>query len=414
MRLGSRRLHPPTPAAAETAAFPGHPPTPMHPSDGFPAETAASADYTRPGPAATTSPTQPLARQDGPFARGMAAFPGQPPGRILVIKLRYVGDVLLCTPVLTCLREGFPKAHLAVLVNAGTEAVLLDHPAVDELLLAERSSLAIGWRLFRKLRRRFDLVVDLTDGDRSAIISRLSGAPIRLGYNSEGRWRGRLYTQIIEADRFGTHTVRYHWAAVEALGFKGSPPAPAMVVCQEARAAAEHLLRAAGIDNTRPIVCLHPGARWWFKSWPAERFAALADRIQQETAAQALFLGSALERGVVERIALAMRTPHRNVVGRTDLQQLAAVVKQAVLMVSNDNGPMHIAAAVGVPVVGLFGPSDPRIWGPWGEGHRTFYKGLDCRRCFHPDCFRGEQNCMRLILLDEVWQEVRKRLRGDS
>ena len=301
-----------------------------------------------------------------------------------------------------------------MLVNGGTEGVLLDHPAVDEILLVERSSLALGWRLFRKLRERFDLVVDLTDGDRSAIFSRLSGAPIRLGYNSEGRWRGRLYTHIIEADRLGTHTVLYHWAAVEALGFKGAPPAPTIALRHDARTGAQHLLRAAGIDPGRPIVCLHPGARWWFKSWPPERFAALADRIQQETSAQALFLGSPLDRSVVDRIGVGMRTTHHNVAGQTDLQQLAAVLEQAILMITNDNGPMHIAAAVGVPVIGLFGPSDPRIWGPWGEGHSTFYKGLDCRACFHPDCFRGEQNCMRLILLDEVWQEVRNRLRDDG
>lgn len=78
--------------------------------------------------------------------------------------------------------------------------------------------------------------------------------------------------------------------------------------------------------------------------------------------------------------------------------------------VGNDNGPMHMAAALRVPVIGLFGPSDPAVWGPWGTGHRTFYKGLDCRACFHPDCVRGEQNCMQLITLEEVWDAVRERL----
>lgn len=105
-----------------------------------------------------------------------------------------------------------------------------------------------------------------------------------------------------------------------------------------------------------------------------------------------------------------MKTPFRSLVGRTGLQELGAVLARAALHVGNDNGPMHMAAALRVPVIGLFGPSDPALWGPWGEGHRTFYKGLDCRACFHPDCFRGEQNCMRLITLDEVWEAVRKAL----
>jgi predicted lipopolysaccharide heptosyltransferase III len=333
------------------------------------------------------------------------------PERILVIKLRYVGDVLLATPVLSRLRESFPKAHLAMLVNAGTDDVVRDHPALNEVLVLERGSLIRQWRFVRELRRRrFDLVVDLTDADRSALLCWLSSAPVRIGYNGEGRWRGVLYTQVVAADRFAMHTVRYHLQAMEALGLTGPPPAPMLIVAPEVRREADRLLREAGVDGARPFACLHPGARWWFKAWPAERFAALADLIQTETRAQALFLGSDQDRSFESRIADGMKTAFRSLIGKTSLRALAAVLERAALMVSNDNGPMHMGAALRVPVIGLFGPSDPAIWGPWGDGHRTFYKGLDCRACFHPDCFRGEQNCMRLIALEEVWQVVRERL----
>ena len=329
------------------------------------------------------------------------------PERILVIKLRYVGDVLLTTPVLSWLRESFPKAHLAMLVNPGTDDVVRDHPALDEVLVLERGNLAQQWRFVRELRRRrFDLVVDLTDADRSALLSWLSGSPMRLGYNSEGRWRGALYTQVVAADRFAMHTVRYHLRAMEALGLAGSPPATLLTVAPEARREADRLLRKAGVDGARPFVCLHPGARWWFKAWPAERFAALADLIQTDTATHALFLGGDQERSLESRIADGMKTPFRSLIGKTTLRALAAVLERAALMVSNDNGPMHMAAALRVPVIGLFGPSDPVVWGPWGDGHRTFYKGLDCRACFHRDCFRGEQNCLRQITLQEVWEGV--------
>src|SRR3989442_5751957 len=112
------------------------------------------------------------------------------PDRILVIKLRYVGDVLLATPVLSRLRESFPKAHLAMLVNPGTEDMVRDHPALDEGLVLARGVLARQWRFVRDLRRRqFDLMIDLTDPYRSALLSSLSDAPDRLGYNSESRWR---------------------------------------------------------------------------------------------------------------------------------------------------------------------------------------------------------------------------------
>ncbi|MEK6694813.1 MAG: glycosyltransferase family 9 protein [Nitrospirota bacterium] len=188
---------------------------------------------------------------------------GPTPDRILVIKLRYVGDVLLSTPVLSRLREGFPKAHLAMMVNPGTDGVVLGHPALDDVLVVERGNPARQWRFVRELRvRRYDLVIDLTDSDRSAVLSWLSGAPVRLGYNSEGRWRGCLYTRIVEADRFGMHQVRYHLKATEALGLERPPPEPALVVSPEARSAADRLLMEAGIDASRPLVCMHPGARW--------------------------------------------------------------------------------------------------------------------------------------------------------
>src|SRR5207302_10301636 len=180
------------------------------------------------------------------------------PERILVMKLRYVGDVLLATPVLSRLRESFPKAHLAMLVNPGTDDVVRDHPALDEVLVLERGNLAWQWRFVRDLRRRrFDLVVDLSDADRSALLSWLSGAPVRLGYNSEGRWRGILYTQVVAADRFAMHTVRYHLQALEGLGLAGPPPAPILTVAPEARQEADRLLREAGVDGTRPVVCPH-------------------------------------------------------------------------------------------------------------------------------------------------------------
>src|SRR3989442_4924198 len=175
------------------------------------------------------------------------------PERILVIKLRYVGDVLLATPVLSRLRESFPKAHLAMLVNPGTDDVVRDHPAIDEVLVLERGNLARQWRFVRDLRRRFDLVIDLTDGDRSALLSWLSGAPVRLGYNSEGRWRGVLYTQVVAADRFSMHTVRYHLKSLEGLGLAGLAPAPILTVAPEARQETDRLLRDASLDGAQAL-----------------------------------------------------------------------------------------------------------------------------------------------------------------
>src|SRR5256712_10664127 len=148
------------------------------------------------------------------------------------------------------------------------------------------------------------------------------------------------------------HTVRYHLKSLEVLGLAGLPPAPILTVGPEARQEAERLLREAGVDGARPFVCLHPGARWWFKAWPAERYAALADLIQIEAPAQALFLGGDQERSLERRIADSMKTPLRSLIGKTSLRTLAAVLERAPLEVSNDKGPMDKAGGAWGPGVG--------------------------------------------------------------
>src|SRR2546428_4710499 len=158
-----------------------------------------------------------------------------------------------------------------------------------------------------------------------------------------------MYILVVDAVRFRMQTVRYHLKATEALGLPGQPHAPFLTVAPEARQEADRLLQEAGVDGARPFVCLHPGARWWFKAWPAERYAALADLIQTEAPAQALVLGGDQERRLASRIADGMKAPFRSLIGKTSLRTLAAVLGRAALMVSHDNGPMHMAAALRRP-----------------------------------------------------------------
>src|SRR5206468_12433233 len=170
-------------------------------------------------------------------------------------------------------------------------------------------------------------------------------------------------------------------------------------------------IRECECKGARPLAMLLPGARYWFKAWPVERFAELADRLTGVAGCRVLVGGDAREREVAEAIRTRSRFAPTVLTGRTTLRQIAADIKRCALFVGNDNGPMHMAAALGTPVVAMFGPSDPAVWGPCGEQHRILYKGLDCRACFHPDCFRGDQNCMRLITVDEVWAAAQELLR---
>ena len=332
--------------------------------------------------------------------------------RILVIKLRYIGDVLLTTPVLKNLRLNFQDARLDVLVNAGTEEVLKHNTDVNEIKFAERGSLIRQFAFIRELRKtKYDLVIDVTDSDRSAIISHLSGAPIRAGYNSENRWRGRCYTHIVQANRDKMHTVDYQLEALRLLNIPVKSSELVLSLSHEDEVFADKLLSEYKLDDGRPIVLIHPGARWWFKSWPPEYFAKLADALQGDFKSHVILAGGPSDQEIVRKIQNLMAAKAISLAGKTTILQLAALLKHCQLSIGNDNGGMHVATAVGTPVVAFFGLTNPLLWGPRGSGHTVFYKGIDCSPCFPNGCVRGDQSCMRMIHIDEVLEAVRIILR---
>jgi heptosyltransferase III len=330
---------------------------------------------------------------------------------ILVIKLRYLGDVLLSTPILTALRERFPTARLTMAVNQGTEDMVKWNPDLHDVIVVERGGIAAQLRALHQVRqRRFDCVIDLTDGDRSAILAWFSGAPVRIGFNDEHRWRGRLYTAIVPAPAAVVHRVERDLAALTLLPPMGieSKAGPLILhTSKEDEETADRLLQeldVMGADGSlaKPLVLLHPGARYWFKAWPAERFAALADSLSERYGCQILIGGTVQESEIASAIANKSASRPVSIAGRATLLQFASLIKRCRLFIGNDNGAMHIAAAIGTPVVGLFGPSNPAEWRPRGGPSQVIYKGLDCRQCFHPTCLRGKENCMKQITVDEV------------
>jgi predicted lipopolysaccharide heptosyltransferase III len=324
------------------------------------------------------------------------------PRNILAIKLRYLGDVLLSTPTLHALKTAFPTARLTVLVNRGTEEILRGNPDVDEILPLDRGSILQQSRFVLDIRRRsFDTVVDLTDGDRAAFLTRVSGAGVRIGFNAEQRWTGRCYTTVVTGGP-GAHRIERDLAALAPLGVEGRDRIPRIWLTPEDEMRMERLAGELGLSTDRSWVVIQPGARYWFKAWPPERFAQLADRLTDRFGCQILVGGSAQETTLTQAVLEHAKSRLLNIAGRSDVRTLAALLTRSTLFVGNDTGAMHIAAAAGTPVVGLFGPSNPQEWGPRGGPAETIYKGLDCRICFHPTCRRGEENCMRLITVEEV------------
>ncbi len=323
--------------------------------------------------------------------------------RILLIKLRYIGDVVLSTPLLPLLRRRFPEASLTFLVNPGTEGVLFGNPHLEEISVIPRDGWASQLRFLHKLRRAgFEAVVDLTDGDRSAFLTHWTGARVRLGFNRENRWRGKLYSQVLPSAYGSMHMVDYHAQALTVLGCSGPVGKPELYLRPDDHDQGDHMVASLKIGQS-PLVLLHPLARYVNKAWPLERFAALADWLADQGAVVAL-IGRQQDVLIGQKILNLSKSNPKNLMGQTRLRQLAAVMKRSALFVGNDGGPMHMAAAVGCPVLGLFGPTDPHVWGPRGEKVSVIYKGLDCQECFYHGCSRGEESCMRQISVEEVCQ----------
>jgi heptosyltransferase-3 len=330
---------------------------------------------------------------------------------ILIIKLRYIGDVLLATLTARAIKSARPEVRVTMLVTRGTEDVLLGNPDIDEVVILDKDSLAAQWRLITGLRRRrFDIVLDLTDGDRAAFLSWISGAPVRIGFNDGHRWQGRFYTQVVRFERGVQHRIDRDLEALKLANIQAGSQDPHVWLTPEEEHIADQLLDQLGVQRPLPIVILQPGARYWFKAWPPERFAELADRLVSQHGCQVLIGGSRQESDLAQQIRQMAKSRPIVMAGSTTVRQFASIAKKSALFVGNDSGAMHIASAVGTPVVALFGPSNPREWHPRGGPVEVLYKDIDCRRSCAPTCTRGGENCMKLIVVDEVFDAAQRLL----
>ena len=205
------------------------------------------------------------------------------------------------------------------------------------------------------------------------------------------------------------HRIDRDLEVLKPMSIQAGSKDPQLWLTPEEENSADQLMDQLCVQRSQSMVILQPGARYWFKAWPLERFAELADHLTAQYDCQVLIGGSDQDIDLAQQIRQMAKSSPIIMAGRTTIKQFAAIAKKSALFVGSDSGAMHIASAVGTPVVALFGPSNPAEWGPRGGPVEVLYKGLDCRSCFHPTCVRGEQNCMKLISVDEV-ETASKRL----
>ncbi len=345
---------------------------------------------------------------------------------ILVIKLKHIGDVLVATPVLTSLKEAYPESLLSVLVDKGTEEMVTLNPAVDEVIVLDRAEdtpflerflrqaiFALGLR-----RKKFDLVLELSAGDRGAFLGFVTGARERIGFEPGKRTfmgRHHLFSRLVKIDTGTQHMVDYNLALVRSLGIEPLGKSLSIVWSESDSRVCMRLLADKGLSKGQPYVVLHPASRWLFKAWNSRGYAVLCDHIAEKYGFTVVVTSAPdeKEKERVEEIFSLVKSRLIDLSGILSLKQLACCIAKSVLFVGVDSAPMHIAAAVNTPVVALFGPSGDHMWGPWGNGHSVVKKGWDCQPCGRDGCDGTKvSKCLEAIAPEEVFCAVDHKLRG--
>ena len=327
---------------------------------------------------------------------------------ILLIKLRAVGDVVLSTVVLKNLREALPQAEIDFLTEPAGAGVLEGNPLLARTVVYDRRSMS-GPGLIRLIRsRRYDAVIDLFCNPRTALVTRLSGARVRVGY----RFRGRTYAYntVVEPRGGEVHNTQFN---LDALVRIGVPIVDRSLHIVPGEPDEEKAGRILWERRGRRIVAINPGGGWTVKRWPLDRFARLADMLIDELGVDILLLWGPGEGEEIEWLRRGMK--HRPLIPpATKLLELAAILKRCWFMVSNDSGPMHIGAAMGIPVVGIFGPTNPHLQGPFGDQHQTVRnEELPCLGCNLTECPIGNP-CMLELSVERVMEAARAMLHRNA
>jgi heptosyltransferase I len=348
-------------------------------------------------------------------------YAGSKTVNILIVKLSAIGDVIHTLPALSALRKLYPDSHITWVIEEASSDIILDHPYLDHVIISHRKQWIdnlkhrkIG-RTIREIRsfmhdlrsRPYDLVIDFHGLFKSAVVVFLSSGKRKLGYDSMQELSGLFLNEKIHED-MKKHAVDRYLDFLRYLNADIIKPDFIIPIREDNKVHVDELLRTNEIDKSDQFVAVSPTALWKTKLWQDENFALLCDRITEELKIRVVLTGS--NRMELARIQSMMRNPAANLGAETTLRDLAYLCQRSSLLITTDSGPMHIAAAMGTPVIALFGPTDPSRTGPYGKGHTVLRKDLPCSPCFLKKCDLTQ--CMHDITVEEVFRTVKEKLKG--
>ena len=321
------------------------------------------------------------------------------PIKILIIRIDRIGDVILSTPAVRALRNRFPEAEIHMLLSEYTKDLLIHNPYIDKLLLLKND----------KLDKDYDLAFSLHPGLKQNYLTFYSGAKLRVGYTG---WGGSFFlTHKLNDDRETRirHEVNSALEVVSIVGAEIEDKHLDISITNDGEKYADEYFKKNHISDDDLTIIIHPGARQAYIRWKAEGFAEVSEKLILEREAKVILIEGKNEKELVEYVSSLMK--EKPLIARDmSLTQLVSLTKRGDLFIGNSTGPMHIAAALKIPVVAIFGVTHPldsyKEWGPWGEGHIIVSKELECGYCHPSDCNTYE--CMKLITAEEVFKAAVK------
>lgn len=311
-----------------------------------------------------------------------------------------IGDLVLTTPLLRVLKNNYPQSHISILVNKNYQEILKGNPNLAEIIPLDKKGEHRSFSGMKKLigqirEKKLDLIINLTSSGRNILITFLSGAKKKVSYSFF------LKKHSDQGHKVETHLNLLKPLQLDTYQHQGLEVYPD----QQAEGFAEKFLMENQLLSSDLIIGLNPGASWPNKKWPQENWAVLADRLAEDLGAKVIFFGGPEDQGLVEEILILMNTVPVIAAGKTNLMQLAALIKQCKLFITGDTGPMHIAVGVKTSIIALFGPSSEVIYGPYGQGYTSIYQDLACRPC-NENKLCSKHDCMKLLSTDTVISKV--------
>ena len=324
--------------------------------------------------------------------------------KIVVRAPNWIGDSVLALPAVRSLSKNFPEAQIWIAAKDWVKDLFQSHDFIKGIIPLPAANDIKSMRRSAKIIKacHFDTGVLLANSFGSALLFYLAKIPHRWGYSRDGR--GFLLTRKASLKRQNpSHQADYYMALISGLGMKIHSPKLFLPLTQEEKEDARKLLLSHGIELKRPLVILNPGASYGpAKRWPAQNYAELGRLLQERNKASLLITGAADEDELARTIASLLVTKPLLLTGQTDLRRLAGLISQSALFVTNDSGPMHMANALGVPIIAIFGPTDPSTTGPFQDPAVVIKKDTICWPCSYRDCL-FDHRCMTAISPEEIF-----------